>query len=186
MVARSAHSRSSPAPSARRTRLRGFDRSAQPSKRACHAQCNLVTRLLTTVAPYKVCGCRPMMVARRTPGGGRTQTSKGGNRGKSGAFRASDAMGISASEVYCRSALKACFGEQLRGRRSCSADRDRQNRCRAAEIERPDGPGSGVRANMVIASREPAKHKGSLAILPCADLDHDVSILIAALDTAGR
>jgi hypothetical protein len=69
MVARSAHSRSSPAPSARRTRLRGCDRSAQPSKRVCHAQCyprdaskmtqHTAGSYLTTMAPYKVCGCRP-------------------------------------------------------------------------------------------------------------------------------
>jgi len=44
----------------------------------------------------------------------------------------------------------------------------------------------GVRANLIIAGREPAKQKCCLAILPRGDLDHDVSILITAVDAAGR
>jgi len=39
---------------------------------------------------------------------------------------------------------------------------------------------------MVIAGREPAKQTGSIIILPRTDLDHDVSILITAVEVAGR
>jgi hypothetical protein len=39
---------------------------------------------------------------------------------------------------------------------------------------------------MVIAGREPAKQTGSNIILPRTDLDHDVSILITAVEVAGR
>jgi len=41
-----------------------------------------------------------------------------------------------------------------------------------------------VRASLAIAGREPAKE--SPAILPHVDLDHDVSILITAVEVAGR
>ena len=44
----------------------------------------------------------------------------------------------------------------------------------------------GVRASLIIAGREPAKQKCCLAILPRGNLDHDVSILITAVDAAGR
>ena len=44
----------------------------------------------------------------------------------------------------------------------------------------------GVRASPIIAGREPAKQKCCLAILPRGNLDHDVSILITAVDAAGR
>jgi hypothetical protein len=44
----------------------------------------------------------------------------------------------------------------------------------------------GVRASLIIAGREPAKQKCFRAILPRGDLDHDVSILITAVDAAGR
>ena len=45
---------------------------------------------------------------------------------------------------------------------------------------------SGARVSLVIAGREPAKQKCSLAILSRTDLDHDVSILITAVEVAGR
>ena len=99
--------------------------------------------------------------------------------------RASDAMGISAPAAYCRSVLNACFGRRSRGDEAgrpiaIGGTGVVQRRSIDTMVIR-----DGVRANMVIASREPAKQKGSLAILPRADLDHDVSILIAALDAAG-
>ena len=43
-----------------------------------------------------------------------------------------------------------------------------------------------ARASMIIAGREPAKQTGSLIILSRTDLDHDVSILITAMEVAGR
>jgi hypothetical protein len=39
---------------------------------------------------------------------------------------------------------------------------------------------------MIIAGREPAKQRGSHIMLPRTDLDHDVSILITAVEVAGR
>ena len=39
---------------------------------------------------------------------------------------------------------------------------------------------------MIIAGREPTKQTGSLRISPRTDLDHDVSILITAMEVAGR
>jgi hypothetical protein len=45
---------------------------------------------------------------------------------------------------------------------------------------------SGAVASMVIAGREPAKQKYSTGMSPRTDTDHDVSILITAVDAAGR
>jgi len=39
---------------------------------------------------------------------------------------------------------------------------------------------------MILADREPAKQTGSVIMLPRTDLDHDVSILITAVEVAGR
>jgi hypothetical protein len=44
----------------------------------------------------------------------------------------------------------------------------------------------GAKASMVIAGREPAKQKCSTGMSPRTDFDHDVSILITAVDAAGR
>lgn len=97
---------------------------------------------------------------------------------------ASDAMGISLLAVCCRLPLTTCLGSDRGGDapgrplaigRTCVAQRRSDDemaiRC-------------GVRASMVIASREPAKE--SPASLSRSDLDHDVSILITTGDAAGR
>jgi hypothetical protein len=39
---------------------------------------------------------------------------------------------------------------------------------------------------MIIAGREPTKQTGSVIILPRTDFDHEVSILITAVEVAGR
>ena len=44
----------------------------------------------------------------------------------------------------------------------------------------------GARSSRIIAGRESAKQRRSPVILPRADLDHDVSILITVVDAAGR
>ena len=44
----------------------------------------------------------------------------------------------------------------------------------------------GARARLIIAGRESAKQRCSRVTLPRAELDHDVSILITAVDSAGR
>src|ERR1700724_1456075 len=66
---------------------------------------------------------------------------------------ASEAMGISALAVCCRRALTASLGSGRRGWRARSADRDRQNRRRATEIDRQDGCQGGATTSMVILSR---------------------------------
>ena len=63
-----------------------------------------------TTANVKVCGCRPHDGGAADTGGRRTQTSKGGNRGRCGGVGASDVMGISVLAVCCRVALSACLG----------------------------------------------------------------------------
>jgi hypothetical protein len=39
---------------------------------------------------------------------------------------------------------------------------------------------------MILAGREPAKQTGSIIMLPRTDFDHEVSILITAVEVAGR
>jgi hypothetical protein len=95
-------------------------------------------------------------------------------------------MGIFALAVCCRGALTASLGGRRRG----------------GEFGRPIAVGrigvvwlrlieklvvqSGAVASMVIAGREPAKQKYSTGMSPRTDTDHDVSILITAVDAAGR
>src|SRR5258705_7254901 len=94
-------------------------------------------------------------------------------------------MGILSLAVCWRGALSGCLGSDRRGEGS-AADRDRQNRGRIAEIERQAGYRERRKAKLVIAGRDPAKQKCNPAIVRRADLDHDVSILITAVDAAGR
>ena len=129
----------------------------------------------------KVCGCRPHEGGAAHSGAGvrkppRVETA-GGVRG-----RTSDAMGISAPAVCCN----VCFGIDREG--------DEPGRPIAiggtgVALRRSNdtmGIQDGVGASQIIAGREPAKQKCSLAILSRGDLDHDVSILITAMDGAGR
>jgi hypothetical protein len=44
----------------------------------------------------------------------------------------------------------------------------------------------GARSRLIIAGRVSAKQRCSPVILPRTTLDHDVSILITAVDAAGR
>ena len=98
---------------------------------------------------------------------------------------ASDAMGISAWVVCCRCALSACLGSGRRG--------DELGRPIAIDGTAVAQWGSNnttaiqddARASLFIAGREPAKQKGRTGV-PRIDSDHDVSILITAVDAAGR
>ena len=93
-------------------------------------------------------------------------------------------MGILASAVCRRGLLNACVG----------SDQGYEDSVRRIAIGRTDvaerrtndkmAIQCGTRANLAIAGREPAKE--GPAILPRVNLDHDVSILIAAVDAAGR
>src|SRR3954470_10365741 len=65
--------------------------------------------------------------------------------------------------------------EVSRWRRARLGDCDGQKRYRVVAIEKKTAFQGSTRAKPLIASREPAKQKRSFTILPCVDLDHDVS-----------
>ena len=99
---------------------------------------------------------------------------------------ASDAMGISALAVCCGGVLNARLGSD---RGDDEPGRPIATGRTGVALRRSNdtmGIQAGVRSSLIIAGREPAKQKCCLAILPRGDLDHDVSILIAAVDAAGR
>jgi hypothetical protein len=91
-------------------------------------------------------------------------------------------MGISALAVCCGIALKSRLGSDRGG--------DEPGRPivmgRTGGAQRRSNGKTAIQASTVIAGREPTKQKCSLGILPCAELDHDVSILITIGDAAGR
>ena len=100
--------------------------------------------------------------------------------------RASTAMGISTLAVCCRGALTASLGSGRWGvelgrpiaiGRTCVA--------RRRLIDEAVVQGSAT-ASMVMAGRGPAKQKCSTGMSPRTCTDHDVSILITAVDAAGR
>jgi hypothetical protein len=136
-------------------------------------------------AIVKVCGCRPMMVARRAPGPAYANL-QGRKPREVWRGRASDAMGISASAVCRRGLLNACVG-------SDQGDDDPgwpvsigRTGVASARSNHTMGIAGGARSRLIVAGRDSAKQRCSAVILPRADLDHDVSILIAAVDAAGR
>ena len=99
---------------------------------------------------------------------------------------ASDAMGISASAVCRRGALNACVGSDQgydEPGRPVAIGRTGVASARSNDATAIAG---GARSSLIIAGRESAKQRCSTVILPRADLDHDVSILITAVDAAGR
>src|SRR5450432_4333814 len=100
--------------------------------------------------------------------------------------RASDAM-----EIWTRAACRRCaligslgssrwggeFGGPIAMGRTGVTQR-RSNEKRAFQ--------DGARASLVIAGRELAKQKGRTGLSPGIDAGHDVSILITAVEVAGR
>jgi hypothetical protein len=95
-------------------------------------------------------------------------------------------MGISALAVCCRSRWNAYLridqGDDEAGRPITTG--------RVGVVQRRSSDPTAIEgsagASMVIAGRELAKQTGSLTIFLRADLDHDVSILITAVEVAGR
>ena len=95
-------------------------------------------------------------------------------------------MGISASAVCRRGLLNACVGSDqgydnpgwpvAMGKTGVASARSKHT---TAIVD-------GARSCLIIAGRDSAKQRCSPVSLPPADLDHDVSILIAAVDAAGR
>ena len=126
-----------------------------------------------------------MKVARRTPGLAYANLQWRKPR-EVWRGRASDPMGISVSAVCRRGLLNACLGSDQGydgpgwpvtiGRTGVASARSN----RATVIA------GGARSSLIIAGRDSAKRRYSPVILPRANLDHDVSILIAAVGAAGR
>ena len=79
-----------------------------------------------------------MMVARRTPGAGVRKPPKEETAGGVARLRVRRYGDFDAGGLLPR-CVDRLFGKRSMGRRARSADRDRQNRRRAAEIERHDG-----------------------------------------------
>ena len=99
---------------------------------------------------------------------------------------ASEAMGISALAVCCRGALTACLGSGRKGDevgRPIAIGRTGVAQRRLTDKAVVQG---GATTSKVIAGREPATEKCSTGMLPRTCSDHDVSILITAVDAAGR
>ena len=100
--------------------------------------------------------------------------------------RASDAMGISSLAVRCRIALIACLGNDRGGDgpgRPIATGRTGVAQRRLTDKAVVQG---GATTSKVIAGREPAPEKCSTGMLPRTCTDHDVSILITAVDAVGR
>ena len=100
--------------------------------------------------------------------------------------RASDAMGISASAVCRRGLLNACVGSDQGYDEPGWPVAIGRTGVASARSNRATVIAGGARSSLIIAGRDSAKQRCSPVILPRADLDHDVSILIAAADAAGR
>src|ERR1700682_1067799 len=126
-----------------------------------------------------------LMVARRTPGPAyaNLQWRKPREVGRGGA---SDAMGISSLAVRWRSALIACLGNDRRGDgpgRPIATGRTGVAQRRLIDGSVVQG---GATASKAVADREPAQQKFSSGMSPRIQSDHDVSILITAVEVVGR
>jgi hypothetical protein len=82
----------------------------------------------------KVCGCRPDGCGGAAAGGRRTQTSKGGNRGRLGEVARQRLWGFRRWR-FVADARSSLVSDVSRCRRSWSSDCDRRNRYRAGAIE---------------------------------------------------
>ena len=100
--------------------------------------------------------------------------------------RASDAMGISVLAVCCRVALNACLGSDRGGDetfRPVATGRTGVAQRRSNDRTAISGC---ARASRIIAGQEPSIQTCRTGVSPRIDFDHDVSILITAVDAAGR
>jgi hypothetical protein len=134
----------------------------------------------------RVCGCRPRDGGAAHAGGPAYANLQRRKPREVWRGRASDAMGILASAVCRRGLLNACVG--------CDQGYDEpgwpvaigRNDVGSARSNRATVIAGAVRSSLIIAGRDSAKQRCSPVILPRADLDHDVSILIPTVDAAGR
>src|SRR5438477_8032073 len=126
-----------------------------------------------------------MKVARRAPGPAYANL-QGRKPREVWRDRASDAMGISVLAVCCRVALNACLGSDRGGDETFRPVATGRTSVAQRRSNHTTAIAGGARSRLIIAGRDSAKQRCSAVILPRADLDHDVSILIAAVDAAGR
>src|SRR5882757_5326610 len=134
------------------------------------------------VAIVKVFGCRPMMTAPRTPGPA-SANLQGRKPREVGRSSASDAMGFSALVICCARALSSCLGSGRGGELSWPIATGSTGVAQQRLIDEAVVQG-GATASMVMAGREPAKCSTGMSRRTYSD--HDVSILITAVDAAGR
>ena len=126
-----------------------------------------------------------MKVSRRTRGAGVRKPPK---EETAGGVRscASDAMGIWTLAACCRGALIASLGSSRRGGEHCRpVATGRTGVAQQRSNDRTAVVGC-ARASLIIAGQEAAIQEGRAGVSLRIDFDHDVSILITAVDAAGR
>jgi len=139
-----------------------------------------------TAASVKVCGWRPHDGGAADTWGRRTQTSKGGNRGRCDEAARQTLWGFGRWRLVAGGALIASLGSSRRGGEHCRPiATGRTGIAQQRSNDRTAVPGC-ARASLIIAGQEAAIQRGRAGVLPRIDFDHDVSILIAAVDAAGR
>jgi hypothetical protein len=89
-------------------------------------------------ASVKVCGCRPHDGGAADTGAGVRKPPREETAGGRGRWCVRSYGGLVAGALLPK-CIERVFGKRSRGRRTRSADRDRQNRRCASEIERQDG-----------------------------------------------
>src|ERR1017187_3324264 len=127
-----------------------------------------------------------MKEARRTRRGPAYANLQGRKPREAWRGRALVAMGISALALCWRRALSACLGSGGGGSglgRPIAIGRSGVVRWRLTDEAVVQGDAT---ASMVMAGREPAKQKWCTEMSPPTGSNHDVSILITAVDAAGR
>src|SRR5271154_6650205 len=126
-----------------------------------------------------------MMVARRTPGAGVRKPPKEETAGGVTKLRVRR-YGIWTLAACCRGELIASLGSSRRGGEPCRpVATGRTGGAHQRSNDRTAVPGR-ARAILIIAGQEAAIQKGRAGVSPRIDFDHDVSILITAVDAAGR
>ena len=133
-------------------------------------------------ASVKVCGCRPHDGGAAHTGAGvrkppREETAGGGAKQRVrryGIFGAGDLL----------PAYVELFGRRSKGWRAQLADRDSSTGVAQQRLIDEAVVQGGATASMVMAGREPAKCSTGMSRRTYSD--HDVSILITAMDAAGR
>src|SRR2546429_6970529 len=126
-----------------------------------------------------------MMMARRTRGAGVRKPPKEETAGGVTKLRVRRYGDLGAA-ACCRGGLITCLGGSRWGAEHCRAvATGRTGVAQQRSNDRTAVPGC-ARASLIIAGQEAAIQKGRAGVWPRIDFDHDVSILITAVDAAGR